>query len=279
MWFILYLIFLFLGWNPLLCSFQTNYWYFFTIYVLHAFLLGCVGEINSYRESYREINDRFGWLDVPYASLFVWALFGDHFCAIFSLSFNTQLFISCVIIMIDIVLYFAMEGDEKADKSHQNLMKLEENLKNLSTKVDKVDNNLYKTILAHNSLFDKVKNLKFALMALEDSFDLDRGLLDKMIDNIEFNERRYELLMKPLAECPFFQKNTRIFNALRNGEILSVFHLCQCNRSDLFKIKGLGSRSINDIENFMKLHDLCLGFDVFAVVRRHDFISRIIKQP
>lgn len=315
----LYLTFLFMGWNPLLCSPMTNYRYFFGLYVFHAVLLTLILEVNSLIDepkanayNWIDAHNERNWLCAPFAFLVVWALAGDHLCALFSLSFNTQVFISCLIVMIDLVMYFGMKeynnnanlkGDymkisSKVVKNKNELVSAHNSLvkycKNLSSKVDK---NWDELVSAHNTLVkycetlnnnyknlspvkNKVEGLTVSQSALKRNLnELDSGLIDVMIDRIDLNERRYELLMKPLAECPFFQKNTRIFNALRNGEILSVFHLCQYSRSDLFKIKGLGIRSINDIENFMNLHDLCLGFDVFAVVRRHDFISRIIKQP
>ena len=270
---LLYLIFVLLGWNPLLCSSLTSYWYFFAVYFFNAVMLAIIIKMNSFLD--HKYDDR-NWLYIPIACYVAWALAGDHICAFFSLSFNAQFFITCLIIMIDIVLYFAIKENNKALKFYGEYAKLREDFKNLS---DRVEKRWDIHCTGDRFLRNKVDYLAEDLNALEINFrKLNAGLVDAMIDKIELNERRYDLLMKPLAECSFFQEHTRIFNALRNNEILSVFHLCQYDRRELGKLKGIGEFSVAQIlHEFLYQHDLSLGFDVFAVVRRHDFISSLLK--
>lgn len=235
-------------------------------------MLAIIIEMNSFLD--HKYDDR-NWLNIPFACYVAWALAGDHICALFSLSFNTQFFITCLIIMIDIVLYFAIKENNKTLEFYGEYAKLKD-FKNLSDRVEK----RWGIICSCDRILrNNVDSLTDDLKALEINFrKLDGGLIDTMIDNIELNERRYDLLMKPLAECSFFQKHTRIFNALRNNEILSVFHLCQYDRRDLVKLEGIGEVSVAQIlHEFLYQHDLSLGFDVFAVVRRHDFISSLLK--
>jgi len=269
---LLYLIFVLLGWNPLLCSSLTSYWYFFTVYFFNAVMLAIIIKMNSFLD--HKYDDR-NWLNIPFACYVAWALAGDHICALFSLSFNTQFFITCLIIMIDIVLYFAIKENNKALEFYGEYARLREDYKKLSDRVEK----RWGIICSCDRILrNNVDSLTDDLKALEINFrKLDGGLIDTMIDNIELNERRYRLLMKPLNKVPFFIDNPRILNALRNHEVLSMFHLCQWDRSSLCRLHGIGKNSVEKINEYLMNHNLSLGFDVFAVVRRHDFISSLLK--
>ena len=271
---LLYLIFVLLGWNPLLCSSLTSYWYFFAVYFFNAVMLAIIIKMNSFLD--HKYDDR-NWLNIPFACYVAWALAGDHICALFSLSFNTQFCITCLIIMIDIVLYFAIKENNKALEFYGEYARLREDYKKLSDRVEK----RWGIICSCDRILrNNVDSLTDDLKALEINFrKLDGGLIDTMIDNIELNERRYRLLMKPLNKVPFFIDNPRIFNALRNHEVLSMFDLCQWDKSSLCRLHGIGKNSVEKINEYLMNQDLCLGLDVFRIVKRHEFFACYSKKP
>lgn len=254
------LIYLFLGWNPLLCSSQTAYWVFFAMFAYHGLVLGLLGYLfDQCKLSYGLIAT---WL-----SLFFWSLLGDHARAFFHLGVNTYLLISCLLILVCIVTYLIVRVDNYADglieQNRVMYMLAQKDVdKRMQELQDKTDRKLNIITCQLNCKFNDLKG------RIQDN---DPILIMKR------NERIYRLLMKPLEEIPFFIDNPRILNVLRDQEVLSMFHLCQIDSQSMGKMHGIGKTTVKKINDYLINRGLCLGYDVFSVVKRHDLYAFYCK--
>ena len=134
----------------------------------------------------------------------------------------------------------------------------------------------------------QVKQLSSLMSAVTGKEVMDIENLSEEYADLLDSEKIYELLMKPLSSFCYIELNRRIVKSLRNAEILSMFHLCQCSRKDILNIHGLGSASVNYLTNELKeyysegpngrdSYRLSLGMDVHAYVERHDRFVELKK--
>ena len=89
---------------------------------------------------------------------------------------------------------------------------------------------------------------------------------DKLLDN----EKTYEFLMKPIFAIPEINKSQRILKCLREREILSIFHLCQCRRDDIESMEGMGNSFVRKMESILLSYGLSFNMNVNSVVESHD---------
>lgn len=258
--FLLLLIYCLGGWNPLLCSSQTSYWIFLAFFAFHSITLGVLA--NLYDQCEKSI-----WLFVTWLCLFIWALAGDHTMTFFHLNAKTYLLISILLILFNIITYLTMKVYFVRDVIVEKMCNII---------VDK----LYDQFTEDTKKLKKsIEKFNFKLSIRDTDMDIfKKNLLDKIREGdplviMERNERRYQLLMKPLSDVPFFIDNPRILNALREHEVLSMFHLCQYDRNSMRKMHGIGMGSLSKIEDFLTSNDLSFGLDVFSIVKRHDLYA------
>lgn len=259
------IIYFAIGWNPLLCSPQSDYFVFFFLWIVNSFILCVLYNINS-RFKYSR------WLCTSWLFIFLWSLAGDYARAYLNIGFKSNMVIVIMLVVVDILIYLIALNDNAVD--------LEWKKKEMLNRLEKINRRGDIIKIACDSNNNRITTLEDHFEAFSHYFQNYQSNIHSSCDPLkimERNERRYQLLMKPLSDVPFFIDNPRILNALREHEVLSMFHLCQYDRNSMRKMHGIGMGSLSKIEDFLTSNDLSFGLDVFSIVKRHDLYAFYCK--
>lgn len=114
----------------------------------------------------------------------------------------------------------------------------------------------------------EIETLKATIRSLQDEIDNYRMPKNRPMAFSNDDRRLIKLLETRIDEIDFSVKTS---NCMKSAEIETLGDLVQYNRLDLLKFRGLGRKTLTEIEEYLQSKGLTFGMDVPSLMSRYAY--------